>query len=203
VTRPHSEVLDRHRGRLQAIEADNDLPSNFAELLDHAVNRDGKKATIDFFDQAVALTAAEFRNEVYRVADGFCQVGIGHGSFVGVMMPNRVEFPITWMALGVLGAVMVPVNPASTGAELDHVFLDTGVTHLVVQDDLVEAARTAKEWMATRQPGLVPVAAGLARGPNAVPEHGSWEALRALGDPGFRPDRAALPQGVLVFPRAA
>lgn len=192
MTRPHSEVLDRHRSRLQAIEADNDLPSNFAELLDHAADRNGKTATIDFFDQAVALTAAEFRDEVYRVADGFCQIGIGHGSFVGVMMPNRVEFPITWMALGVLGAVMVPVNPASTGAELDHVFLDTGVTHLVVQDDLVEAARTANEWMATRQPALIPVAAGLAGGANTVPEHGSWEALRALGDPGFRPDRAAL-----------
>ena len=93
------EALERHRLRLRAIEADNDLPSNFAELLDHAVDRDGDTTTVDFFDQGVTLSAVEFRDEVYRVADGLARHGIAHGTFVGVLMPNRIEFPITWMAL--------------------------------------------------------------------------------------------------------
>lgn len=182
-----AEVLARHRARLQAIETENDLPSNFADLLDHAVDRDGSTATIDFFDQGVMLTAAEFRDEVYRVADGLSLVGITPGSFVGVMMPNRIEFPITWMALGVLGAVMVPVNPASTGNELDHVFLDTGASHLVVSAELEEVAVAAQEWMAT-QPRVIRVGAGMLDRSAHESDSSSWEGLRAQGDPGFRPE---------------
>jgi crotonobetaine/carnitine-CoA ligase len=192
MTELQSEVLARHQARLRLIEADNDLPSNFAELLDHAVDREGDRTTIDFFDQEVTLTAAEFRDEVYRFADGLSHAGIDHGTFVGVMMPNRIEFPITWMALGVLGAVMVPVNPASTGPELDHVFLDTGATHLVVQDDLVDVARTATAWMSTSRPRLIPVGAGIGSRVAGEADPSSWEALRTHGDPAFRPDRAAL-----------
>ncbi len=191
VTDSPAEVLARHRARLRAIEGDNDLPSNFAGLLDHAVNRGVQTATIDFFDQGIKLTASEFRDEVYRLADGFSRAGVGHGSFVGVMMPNRIEFPITWMALGVLGAVMVPVNPASTGPELDHVFLDTSATHVVVQDDLESTVHTATEWMATHQPHLITVSDGILRPSGDGTDPSSWESLRTQGIAGFRPVRAA------------
>ncbi|MGH1494042.1 MAG: AMP-binding protein, partial [Acidimicrobiales bacterium] len=183
-----SAALERHRARLRAIEADNDLPSNFAGLLDHAVDRDGDTATIDFFDQGVALSAAEFRDEVYRVADGLASEGISHGSFVGVMMPNRIEFPITWMALGVLGAVMVPVNPASTGPELDHVFLDTEATHLIVENDLLPAANAATQWIATHRPQLIGIDAGVSDRSDGTAEPSSWEFLRERGAPDFRPE---------------
>ena len=76
VTDAPAEALARLRARLRAIEADIDLPSNFAGLLDHAVDRDGKTATIDFFDQGVTLTASEFRHEVYRVGDGLTRCSV-------------------------------------------------------------------------------------------------------------------------------
>lgn len=106
-------------------------------------------------------------------------------------MPNRIEFPITWMALGVLGAVMVPANPVSTGPELDHVFLDTGVTHLVVQDDLAPVAETATKWIAAKSPQIISVGEGLLERSDADTAPSSWEFLRSQGDSGFRPTVAA------------
>lgn len=190
MTETRQEIITAHRARLAAIEADNDLPSNFAELLDIAVDRDGPTSNINFFDQGVSLNASEFRDEVYRVADGLASTGITHGTMVGVLMPNRIEFPVTWMALGVLGAVMVPVNPVSTGPELDHVFLDTDVTHLVVQADLVDAARAATGWIQEHEPQFIALDAGISGpGPDA---NGTWEQLRSQGSAAFRPERQAL-----------
>ena len=184
-------ALERHRTRLRSIEEENDLPANFAELLDYAVDRDGDTGSVDFFDQGVMLSAAEFRDEVYRLAEGLSSLGIAPGTFVGVLMPNRIEFPITWMALGVLGAVMVPANPVSTGPELDHVFLDTGVTHLVVQDDLAPVAETATKWIAAKSPQIISVGEGLLERSDADTAPSSWEFLRSQGDSGFRPTVAA------------
>ncbi len=183
-----ADVLARYRARLAKIEAANDLPENFLALLDHAVSRPGDTATINFFDQGVALTAEEFRSEVLRFADGLQRLGIGPRTHVAVMMPNRIEFPITWMALGVLGAVMVPVNPASTGAELDHILCDTAATHVVVQRDLEDRARLAKQWMQTHTPTFIPVDDGLLTADSTAVPTGSWEALRSAGQPTFRPD---------------
>ncbi len=172
-----ADVLARHAARLHAIERDNDLPDNFAELLDHAVERSTPQATINFFDQGRSLGARDFRDEVYRVADGLRRLGVEHGTPVAVLMPNRIEFPITWMALGVLGAVMVPVNPASTGAELDHVLLDTAARYLVVEDSLESTAQTATEWVASHHPTFVRTGT-------------EWRSIRDSGSAEFRPHRS-------------
>ncbi len=190
-TTDHAKVLDRHRRRLAAIAAHNDIPENFAALLDHAVARPGDTSTLNFFDQGVSLTAAEFRDEVYRLAAGLSNIGVAKGTFVGVMIPNRVEFPVTWMAIGVLGAVMVPVNPVSTGPELDHIFLDTEATYLIHQAEFTETVATATGWRGAMSPKLVTLGTGLldvdAGLRDADPDLTTWEGLRSAGSPDFRP----------------
>ena len=188
---PHDVVLARHRARLAAIEADNDIPATFGDLLDRAATKPGARTTLNFFDQGLRLGAEDFRDEVYRLADGLDSFGVGHGTFVGVLMPNRIEFPITWMALGVLGAVMVPVNPVSTGQELDHIFCDTGVSHLVSHADLVDSARSAHAWIAEYEPAIVTIDGGLA-GPVVEGPSPTWESLRNRGSPHFRPSQTVV-----------
>jgi crotonobetaine/carnitine-CoA ligase len=184
-------AIERHQARLRSIEADNDIPENFADLLDYAVGRSGHRSTINFFDQGIALSASEFRDEVLRLADGLSQVGVEHGTFVGIMATNRMEFAVTWMALGIIGAVMVPVNPASTGPELDHVFLDTEATYLIVQDDLVDTAKTAVQWVQQYSPRFITLGRGLLSEGQVGSGSDTWESVRAAGDPSFRPERPA------------
>ena len=45
-------------------------------------------------------------------------IGVGKGTHVALMLPNLSAYPVTWLALATLGAVMVPVNNRYTAREL-------------------------------------------------------------------------------------
>ena len=55
------------------------------------------------------------------VANGFAALGIAGGDTVLVMLPDCVEFIVTWCGLAKLGAVQVPVNTHLRGNVLTHV----------------------------------------------------------------------------------
>jgi len=74
---------------------------------------------------------------IYKLADGLQQQGIIKGTHVAVIMSNRIEFPISWLALPVIGAVMIPVNPAYTSTELDYVLNDSDAEFLIIEDQFL------------------------------------------------------------------
>lgn len=125
------------------VETNVDFPANFRELLTFANKNYGDKAAINFFEQAsvkgqgVQLTFAELHDSVYRLAHGLTLNGVKKDSHVAVMMTNRIEFPITWLALAVLGAVMVPVNTSYTGEELDYIINDSDCEYIITESDFL------------------------------------------------------------------
>ena len=93
------------------------LPANIGALLDEAAAAAPTRVAMNFFESGETLTYGELRRRVNRLASGHRRgLGIGKGTHVGVMMPNIAAMPITWLALARLGAVMVPMNIAYTGA---------------------------------------------------------------------------------------
>lgn len=100
------------------------LPENFRELINRAAEKYGEQCAINCFDQGKSLSYIALRNNVNRLANGLNSIGIGKDSHVAVMLSNRIEFHITWLALGVLGAVMLPVNTRYTVSELDYLIND-------------------------------------------------------------------------------
>lgn len=70
-------------------------------------------------DGGVAVwTYGEFAAETAALAAGLAERGVGHGSKVVALLPNGPAFVMLWFALARLGAVLVPVNTASTAGEL-------------------------------------------------------------------------------------
>jgi len=128
------------RGRLferyREIEA-SPLPDNFKQLIEAAANRYGERVAINAFEVGDTLTFLELRNRVNRLATSLSQLGIQKGSHVAVFLPNRIEFPVTWLAIASLGAVMVPTNTACTSAELDYLYNDGDVEFLVIDTDFI------------------------------------------------------------------
>jgi crotonobetaine/carnitine-CoA ligase len=94
-----NSALEDFQQRVRAIEQDNDFPADFRQLLDRAVEINPDGGGFNFFDQGRSLNATEVRDTVYRLADGLQGMGVGKGSHVAVMLPNLVEFPLTWLAL--------------------------------------------------------------------------------------------------------
>jgi acyl-CoA synthetase (AMP-forming)/AMP-acid ligase II len=60
------------------------------------------------------------RAAVARIADAYHAAGYGHGHRVGVLLENRPDFFLHWLALNSLGVSLVPINPDMRAAELEY-----------------------------------------------------------------------------------
>ncbi|MCP2333796.1 AMP-binding protein [Actinoalloteichus caeruleus] len=79
----------------------------------------------------VRLTFAEVDRRTAQVAAALRARGVRAGHRVAVLLRNRPEYPLVWLGLARLGAVMVPVNAKYRGVDTEHL-LRTAGTHAVV-----------------------------------------------------------------------
>jgi acyl-CoA synthetase (AMP-forming)/AMP-acid ligase II len=108
------------------------------EALDATSTRWPDRLAIHMVDTGEELTWAQLREHVSRLRSGLEALGVKPGDAIGIMLTNRIEWPITWLAAIEAGAVVVPVNPKYTTREIDFVLTDTNATWLVAAADLLE-----------------------------------------------------------------
>ncbi|MCP4994794.1 MAG: ATP-dependent acyl-CoA ligase [Gammaproteobacteria bacterium] len=65
-----------------------------------------------------SCTFADLESRSNQLANVLTSLGIRHGDKVAVILPNGFEFPIAWLALAKIGAIMVPVNTQYRSNEL-------------------------------------------------------------------------------------
>lgn len=99
---------------------------------------------------AERLTFAEVEDRSTRVANRLAGLGIVAGDRVAVMMPNGLDYPLVWLGIVRLGAVVVPVNTGYQASDLRYVLTDSGARALVT----VEALRTLVDAVVPRCPAL-------------------------------------------------
>lgn len=140
------------------------LAENVPALLAAAAAARGDSIAIDVFERGQKLTYAELRDAVIRLSHGFHDRGIVHGTHVAVALPNRIEYPLTWLALAELGAVMIPLVTSSTAREIEFFMSDSDAEFLVTE------------------PGYLDVR-GLSTGTNGVPDASHLILTEADGTP--------------------
>lgn len=168
--------------RRAAIEAEP-LPENIAALLADAARDAPDQLAWHFFESDERATYAAVKDKVHALAHGLSAGGVGKGSRVAVMLPNIEAFPITWLAIGVIGAVMVPVNVNYRERELAYVTNDSGAEFIVLH----ESVRPVYE--AGRADGSVTIAperAFLVGGTDD--RYRSWQACFADGRGDYGPE---------------
>ena len=165
--------------RRRRIEAEP-LPENIGALIDAAAGEAGDRILWNFFDSGETITYAQMRAQVNGLAARLVALGIGKGTHVGVMLPNIPAFPLTWLALGRIGAVMLPINPGYTPREIAHVMQVAEAEWVVTHADtraVLDQAR--KEGLVALPEERLIVVGGA--GPH------SWEALAAEPAGSFTP----------------
>ncbi|MHB1217711.1 MAG: class I adenylate-forming enzyme family protein [Alphaproteobacteria bacterium] len=113
------------------------LPPTIFGAVEETARKHGTRLAWNFVDDGIERTWSEVDALSRQTAAAFARLGIQKGSHVGVLMPNVEAYPLTWIALGRLGAVMVPVNIAYTPREVAYVLENAEATHLVVHSDLL------------------------------------------------------------------
>jgi crotonobetaine/carnitine-CoA ligase len=100
------------------------------------------------FDPDQSLTFAELEQRSAGYAQALRERGITEGDRVGVMLTNRPEFPLLWLALARLGASMVPINVKYRSVDTAHVLRDSGAVAVLTDPAFVELLTEAPQvWL--------------------------------------------------------
>lgn len=117
------------------------IEQNIGATLEKAATRYNEKIAIHFEFDNLSLTYRELNKRVNQFANSLRSIGIHKGDHVAVMLPNCPEFPLTWLALAKLGAVMVPVNMRYEAHDLEYILNDSDATSLVIYTERVPLFR--------------------------------------------------------------
>lgn len=140
--RPEDDYIPSVLARVRSVEA-NVLPASLGELLDKAASRSGDKLVWNFFESGETETYDGLRRRTNGLAASLVGHGIVRGRHVAVMLPNIPAFPLTWLALARIGAVMVPVNIGYKERELAYILKDSDADAIVIHRDYLPTLQGA------------------------------------------------------------
>lgn len=115
---------------------------NLVTLLARAVELWPEKVAWVFDATGERLTFADVDARTTEIALALRELGTQPGDRVAVMLRNQPEFPLIWLALAKLGAVLVPVNINYRELDGAHVLAHSGARFAVAADEFVELLTT-------------------------------------------------------------
>ncbi|MCG5072676.1 ATP-dependent acyl-CoA ligase [Paraburkholderia sp. RG36] len=92
-----------------------------------------------FSDRKASWSGAQALEIAARRAGALAAHGVRRGDRVALLCTNRSEFMEIVLGCGWLGAVVVPINTASRGMQLEHILRNSGARLMVAETHLVGA----------------------------------------------------------------
>ena len=98
----------------------------------------------DLQSGATTRTYREFDREVNRTAHLLGRLGVRRGDTITLLLANCLEFLALWFGAAKLGAVIVPVNTASSAAELEYLVAHSESRLIFTQAAWLDLARQVR-----------------------------------------------------------
>lgn len=131
--------------RIEKLEAAYET-TTIGQLISTRARTHGSTIALDVFHLNQRATYSEMDEISNKYAHSLRSFGVRKGERIGVMLPNRIEFPILWFAIAKLGAVMVPINMRYTPREIEYVLSDARAKFIVVDESAWSNCAAMKAW---------------------------------------------------------
>jgi len=105
----------------------------------------GDKTFLIYDDYKISYK--QLNENVFRVANGFLNLGVKKGDKVAIMMDNCPEFIYTWFALSEIGAVEVPINIHHKEKLLSYLINYSDAEILVINNLLIPQIKNIEELL--------------------------------------------------------
>uniref|UniRef100_A0A2P2PLG1 Uncharacterized protein MANES_04G015100 n=1 Tax=Rhizophora mucronata TaxID=61149 RepID=A0A2P2PLG1_RHIMU len=99
-----------------------------------------KPALIDA-DSSLTMSFAELRSTIIKAAHGFRHLGISRRDVVLIFAPNSYQFPVCFLAVTSLGAIVTTANPLYTKAEIFKQIKDSNPKLVITVPELWDKVR--------------------------------------------------------------
>ena len=129
--------LAAERARIEAAEA-TFLTTSIGSFMAGRCSAMPGITLLDVFERGETITYAEAERRTNRIGHALLHLGIGRGDRVAVMLPNRVDYPLIWLALAKIGAVHVPVNTRYTPREVAYLLENSGTKLAITEAGFLE-----------------------------------------------------------------
>jgi crotonobetaine/carnitine-CoA ligase len=106
------------------------LPGDVITLVREALGEDPTKPVF-IFEDGIVVTRRQFREAVESFA-GYLSERIHPGDRVLIMLENRTEFMVAWIAVNACGASLVPINTSAGEHDAGHIVRDSAAALAVV-----------------------------------------------------------------------
>ena len=120
---------------------------NLVDAVFRNVGPRGRKPALCWKDgyRWTSLSYEGLKERVENFAAGLASLGVEAGSRVALASRNRVEWPISDLAVQSLGAVTVPVYPTLETVQIEHILNNSGACVAIVEDqNLLEKVTKAR-----------------------------------------------------------
>ncbi|WOH63946.1 class I adenylate-forming enzyme family protein [Bradyrhizobium sp. BWA-3-5] len=131
--------------RIEALESAYET-TTIGQLVSMRARTHGSATAIDIFERGERATYSEMDRFSNKYAHALRKLGVRKGDRIGVMLPNRIEFPILWFAFAKLGAVLVPVNMRYTAREIEYILGDTQAKFAIVDESAWPVFSAMDSW---------------------------------------------------------
>ena len=161
-------VAERHFGR--TVQCYAERPRGVVRMLEEAVSRNPRGEAL--IDGERRLDWRALRERVAAAGATLQRRGIGAGDRFGILLGNRAEFPLAFLAAAWIGAIPVPISIREQKAGLEYILGHCAAKGVISEPDLAD-----------RLPG----------GPWRMTPPELWEASgNSRPDPGDEDDTAAI-----------
>jgi long-chain acyl-CoA synthetase len=121
-----------------------DYPNcTLAEFLRESAAKHGPKPALYFLDAKV--TYSHLWEMVQRFATSLSRLGLKKGDVCALMLPNSIQFVVSYYACQLLGVTVTAINPTYKALEIQHQLKDSGAKILVVLDAVFQEAKEGIE----------------------------------------------------------
>ncbi len=107
-----------------------------ADVLRESVEKNEDNLAISFLDASV--TYGELWDMVRRLATGLTNLGLAKGDVCAFMLPNSIQFVVSYYACHLIGVTVTAINPTYKALEIRHQLSDSGAKALIVLDLVCE-----------------------------------------------------------------
>lgn len=139
------ELVVKALSNIEALESAYETIT-IGQLVSMRARTHGPTIAIDVFERGERATYSEIDRLSNKYAHALRACGVRKRDRIGVLLPNRIEFPILWFAIAKLGAVMVPINMRYTPREIEYVLSDTQAKFAVVDESGWTAISAVEPW---------------------------------------------------------
>ena len=114
---------------------------SLADFLKDTASRYGSKPAVIFLD--TIITYRQLFELVQRLASALNSLGLSKGDTCAIMLPNSIQYVVSYYACQLLGVTVTAVNPTYKALEIQHQLKDSGAKALIVLDAVYEEAEKA------------------------------------------------------------